>query len=106
MTNTQSSLASTPFTSLAPPPIGHGPPQELIFKNERWVLIDHAPSKRKNVSQSPIWEHGHDYVHAANSDTHAWRCSYCKKIILSSALTPHRTLGSISKECIASTVIV
>ena len=81
MTDSQS-ITSISSLSLPPPPPVSVPPQELVYDKKRWVRIEHAPSKRRNVEQSAIWEHGTDYLCAEDGSVHAWRCKYCFKDVL------------------------
>ena len=81
MTDSQS-IASISSLSLPQPPPASIPPQELVYNKLRWVRIEHAATKRKNVEQSAVWEHGTDYLCVEDSDVHAWRCKYCFKDVL------------------------
>lgn len=84
MTTSQSIV--TPSTSSAPPRLSlpHPPPagvapQELVYKHQQFHRIEHAPSKRRGLEQSAIWEHGIDYECVEDAELHGWRCSYCFK---------------------------
>ena len=81
MTSSQS-ITSTSSLSLSQPPPGSVPPLELFHLKLRWVRIEHAPSKRRGVEQSLIWDHGTDYLCVDDSNVHAWRCKYCYKDLL------------------------
>jgi hypothetical protein len=80
MTNSQSTTSqSLSSIALPQPPPASVPPQGLVFKGRQWQRIEHAPTKRRGVEQSRIWEHGTDYSCLEEEDIHAWRCLYCFK---------------------------
>jgi hypothetical protein len=80
MTDSQSTASPSISSSLhlLQPPASV-PPQELFHKGQHWRRVEHAPSKRRGVEQSMIWDHGTDYVSVEEENTHAWRCLYCFK---------------------------
>ena len=82
MTDSQSVVTpsiSSASLVLPQPPLASVPPQELIYKHQRYHRIEHPPSKRRGLEQSQIWQHGTDYECVDNTNIHAWRCLYCFK---------------------------
>ena len=82
MTDSQSVVTpsiSSASLVLPQPLLASVPPQELIYKHQRYRRIEHPPSKRRGLKQSQIWQHGTDYERVDNSDIHGWRCLYCFK---------------------------
>jgi hypothetical protein len=63
--------------SIVPPSFLVDAPAEITWEGQRWLYIDHPPSKRRGVAQSRIWQYGYDYILATNPEMHAWRCGIC-----------------------------
>lgn len=80
MTDGQSSVTPSITSSFRlPQPPASVPPLQLVNKGVNWQRVEHAPSKRRDVEQSQIWDHGTDYVRVDDDKAHAWRCLYCFK---------------------------